>query len=204
MRTQGGGATAEEIGRFSDPILPGQYVTNCVERRNKENILADKAEMPIKLSFVRMNVVCRFHENRQNVGCAFMLLLWVHGLCKGSNRSNINAGEVVQTYLTVCITQRLDLLIGNVMIDGIVVFGIRGVRLHCIVFLTNWGSMAWAGRLASRCIAWFALEVHDVVGIDRLGRWARSARRASCGRRHFCDGVKRGRGLALNRRGSGR
>jgi hypothetical protein len=74
MCTQGGGASAEKIGRLSDPFFPGKYVTNCIEL-NEENILADKAEMPFKLSFVWMIVVHSFLENREDVGCAFRVLL---------------------------------------------------------------------------------------------------------------------------------
>ena len=96
----------------------------------------------------------------------------------------------MRTYLTVCITERLGLLIGCVSIDRIVVFTIRirGIRLCGLVFLMIWGSMARAARrFASSCIAGFALEGHNVVRIDRLGRRARSTSRSAHGRRYFSD-----------------
>src|SRR5216683_5737178 len=148
MCTQGVGATTEKIGQFSDPFVPRQYVTNCIELK-EENVLADKAEVPFSLSSVWMNVVPSSLENRVEVSCAFHVMTCMHGLCKGLNN---NAGEVVQTYLMVCIAECLGLLIGNVRIDRVVIFSIGGVRLCCIVFLINWGSMAWAARFASCCI----------------------------------------------------
>ena len=106
----------------------------------------------------------------------------------------------MQTYLTVCIAKCPGLLIGNVRIHRVFVFGIGGVGLCCIVFLANWGSMVWVARFASCCVTWFVLVVHDIVGIDRLGGRARSTSGAPCGRRRFGDErVKRRRDLALVR-----
>jgi hypothetical protein len=204
MCTQGGGASAEKTGRFSDPFSPRQYVsnvTNCIKLK-QENVPADKAELPFSLSPVWMNVVCGSLENRADVGCAFRDMTWMHGLCRGSNN---NAGEGVRTYLTVCIAECPGLLIGNVRVDGVFVFGISGVGFCCIIFLANWGSIAWVARFASCCVAWFALVVHDIVGIDRLGGRARSTSRAPCSRLHCSDErVKCRRNLALVRRRSRR
>jgi hypothetical protein len=133
MYTQGGCATTEKIGQFSDPFVPEQYVTNCVKLK-EESIPADKAEVPFSLSSVWMNVVLSYLKNHVDVGCMFHIMTCVHGLCKGLNN---NAGEVLWTYLTVCITKCLGLLIGNVRIDRVIIFGIGGVRLYYIVFLMN-------------------------------------------------------------------
>jgi hypothetical protein len=199
MCTQGGGASTEKICQFSDPFLPEQYVINCVELK-EENVPADKAEVPFSLSSVWMNVVCSSLENHADVSCVFHIMTCVHGLCKGLNN---NAGEVVRMYLTVCIAKCLGLLIGHVRVDRVVVFGIGGVRLCCIVFLMNRGSMAWAARFASCHIAQFVLEVHDIVGINCLGGWVRSTSRAPCGRRHLGDeGVEHCHNRALGCRGS--
>ena len=78
MCTQGGGASTEKIRRLPDAFVPGQYVTNHIDIK-EENEPADNAEVPIALSFVRMNVVCGSHENRADVGCAFHATLRVHG-----------------------------------------------------------------------------------------------------------------------------
>jgi len=116
-------------------------------------------------------------------------------------------GGLAHTYLMVCITECLGLLIRSVRIDRILVVKIGGVRLCGLIFLVVRGSMVrLARRFASCLVAWFALEGHDVVGINGLGRRARSMSRSMCGRRCFGDkGVEHGRGnlvLALGHRGS--
>jgi hypothetical protein len=97
----------------------------------------------------------------------------------------------VRTYLTVGITERLGLLIGCIRIYHIIVFRlftIRGIMLCGLVFLMIRGNIARAARrFASSCIAGFALEGHNVVRIDRLGRRARSTGRPARGRRYFSD-----------------
>jgi hypothetical protein len=103
-------------------------------------------------------------------------------------------GEVVQcTYLTDCITKCLGLLIGSDQIDRIVIFRIGEVRLCGHVFLTIQGNIlraaSWFGH---RCITWFALEGHDIIGINCPGRQVRSMSRSIGGRRDFGDkGVER-------------
>jgi len=107
--------------------------------------------------------------------------------------SDKKGGVVWRTYLTVCITKRLGLLIGSDWINRIVVvFRIGEVRLCGLVFLTIWGNMMRAARWFGHCcITWFALEGHDVIGIDCPGRWVRSTSRSTGGRRDFGDkGVK--------------
>ncbi len=203
MCTQGGGASTEKICRWPDAFVPGQYVTNRIDIK-EENEPADKAEVPIALSSVRMNVVGGSHENREDVSCAFHATLRVHGLCRVSNKK---VGGLACTYLTVCITECLGLLIHSIRIDRILVVNIGGVGLCGLIFLMVQGSMARAARRFASCLfAWFALEGHDVVRIDGLGRRARSTSRSMCGRRSFGDkGVKHGCGnlaLALGRRES--
>ena len=151
----------------------------------KKDEPADKAEVPIRLSCVWMNVVCGFQEDHVDVGCAFHVRLCVHDLCQVSDKK----GEVVRrTYLTVSITKCLGLLIGNDWIDRIVVFRIGEVRLCGHVFLTIRGNMTRAARWFGRCcITWFALEGHDVIGIDCPGRRARSTGRSTGGRRDLGD-----------------
>jgi len=43
---QGGGASTEKIGQLPDPVVPRQYVMNHIKLK-KENLPADKAEVPI-------------------------------------------------------------------------------------------------------------------------------------------------------------
>jgi len=84
MSTESGGASTEKIGRLPDPFVPGQNVTKRVDFR-EETIPADKAEVPICLSCVRMNVVFSSHKNHEDVGCAFHIMVRVYGLCKMSD-----------------------------------------------------------------------------------------------------------------------
>src|SRR5216683_1271078 len=77
---------------------------------------------------------------------------------------------VACTYIMVCITKCLGLLIHSVRIDRIVIFTIGKVRLCGLVDLMIWGSMVRAARWFVRCwIAWFALEGHNIIGVNRLG-----------------------------------
>jgi hypothetical protein len=87
MCMQGGGASTKKICCLPDAFVPGQYVTNHIDIK-EENEPADKAEVPIALSFVRMNVVCGSHENHEDVSCAFHATLYVHGLCRVSNKKS--------------------------------------------------------------------------------------------------------------------
>jgi hypothetical protein len=92
----------------------------------------------------------------------------------------------------VCITKCLGLLICGIRIDRIVVFTISSVRLCGLVNLMIWGSMVRAARWFIRCgIAWFALEGHNVIGVNCLGGWARSASRSTCSRDFGNEGVER-------------
>jgi hypothetical protein len=94
----------------------------------------------------------------------------------------------MHTYLSVCIAECLGLLIGSIRINRFVVFSIREVRLYGLIFLMIWGSIARVTRRFLSCwVAWFALEGHDVIGINCLGRWARSMSRSSHSRRHLGD-----------------
>ena len=126
---QGGGASAEKTGRFSNHFSPRQYITNCI-KLNQENVPADKADVLFSLSPVWMNVVCGSLENHADVGCAFHNMTWMHGLCRGSNN---NVGEGVWTYLMVCIAKCPGLLIGNVRVDGVfVLVGLGSVALSSL------------------------------------------------------------------------
>ena len=81
----------------------------------------------------------------------------------------------MHTYLVVCITKHLGLLIGCIRIDQVIVYTIGGIRLCGLVFLIIQGRVARvARRFASCCIACFALVGHNVVRINHLGRRARS------------------------------
>ena len=97
-------------------------------------------------------------------------------------------------YLTVGITKCLGLLVGSVRIDRIVVISIGEFRF-CLVFLTIRGIMVrTARRLGHCCNTWFALEGHEVIGIDGLGRRPRSTSRSTCSRRNLGEErVKRSR-----------
>ena len=78
---QGGGPSTKEIGCLPDPFVPGQYVTNCIGLK-EENKPADKAEVPICLSFIQMNVVPSSYENCGDVSGVFHIALYVYSLCK--------------------------------------------------------------------------------------------------------------------------
>jgi len=84
MSTESGGASTEKIGHLPDPFVPGQNVTKCIDFR-EETVPADKAEVPICLSYVQMNVVFSSHKNREDVGCAFYIMVCVYGFCKVSD-----------------------------------------------------------------------------------------------------------------------
>ncbi len=181
---EGGGASTEKIGCLPDPFVSRQYVTKCIDFR-EETKPADKAEVPTCLFYVWMNVVFSSCENCEDVSCAFHIMVCVHGLCKALDKK---VEGVVCTYLTVCITKCLGLLVGSVQINRIVVISIGEFRLCGLVFLMIRGIMArTARRLGCCCITWFALEGHDIIGIDGLGRQPRSMRRSTCGRRNFGD-----------------
>ncbi len=131
MSMEGGGASTEKIGHLPDPFVPGQYVTKHIDFR-EETELADKAEVPTCLSCVQINVVFSSCENHEDVGCAFHIMVCVYGLCKVSDKK---VGGVVCTYLMVCITKCLGLLVGSVQIDRIVVISISEFRLCGLIFL---------------------------------------------------------------------
>ena len=101
-----------------------------------------------------MNIIYSLQENRVDVSCVFHIRLCVHNLCQVSDKK----GEVVQcTYLTVCITKCLGLLIGSDQIDRIVIFRIGEVRLCGHVFLTIQGNML-------RAASWFGHHCAAVWG----------------------------------------
>jgi hypothetical protein len=197
VRPQSGGASTKEICCLRDAFLPGQTVTNRAELK-EENVPADKADVPFALSFVWMIIICHFLENHEDIGCAFRISLRIHGLYRVSDKP---VGGVVRTYLSVCITERFRLLIGSARINRILAFSICEARLCGLIWLMLRGSVArTARRFGSCCVAWFALEGHDVIWINSLGRRARSAGRSTSRRRDFGDErVERGRrDLALS------